>query len=97
VNNEPIRKHHDSSTWWATESEKHFVDELGTKKPKNGRPFDPKARHLKALLDYRTANFCVFQCTAGTSSRKDWGDIDPGEILHYVNRKIEEAHGGSKT
>ncbi len=84
----PIHKQHKPSTWWGTEAEKHYIDGIGTKEPKNGRPFNRKAQRLKALLAYRNT----------FPLRKVWKDIDPKQILSYVSQKIEEAQdGGGET
>ncbi len=87
---EAIHKQHRPATWWATESEKQHIAQMGvfTKASKDGRPHDQKARRLMLLQAYGKA----------ARLRKNWGDIDPKEILAFVTRKLEEAqNGGSKT
>jgi hypothetical protein len=75
---EPIRKRGGKINY-GTESEKNYIDSLGTfaLESKRGREA-PEERRFRLLLGYRKSIF----------ERKVWDGIDPGEILIYIDRKI---------
>ena len=67
---------------WETESEKDFLANLGSfSKAKDNRAIDQTQRRKKLLLNYLSS----------IPNRKDWEEIDPKEILAYVDTLITKG------
>ena len=76
---EPIQKQCVKSSWWSTESEKDFIAGLGYWRGEYRIDRENKeVRKRRLLTSYR----------ASISNRKDWGMIDPKEILEYVEQVL---------